>query len=103
MTPTSIRLVNGGYFDIFNPDPSLIEIEKLAISLSHICRFTGNLEHFYSVGQHSVYVSERCHPGWADWGLLHDAREGLGLNDLASPIKHHPDFWLYRQLDDAVM
>lgn len=103
LTGTTVQLLHGEYFDVFNPDPSLINLDGLATALSHICRFTGNVRHFYSVAQHAVLVSLHCHPGWADCGLHHDDPEGLGLNDLASPIKHHAAMTLYRELEDRVM
>jgi hypothetical protein len=102
-TGTTVQLLHGEYFDPFKPDPRLINLDGLATALSHICRFTGNVRHFYSVAQHAVLVSLYCHPGWADCGLHHDDPEGLGLNDLASPIKHHAAMALYRKLEDSVM
>jgi 5'-deoxynucleotidase YfbR-like HD superfamily hydrolase len=102
-TGTTVQLLHGEYFDPFKPDPQLINLDGLATALSHICRFTGNVKHHYSVAQHAVLVSENCHPGYADCGLHHDDPEGLGLNDLAAPIKHHPALALYRELEDRVM
>lgn len=103
MKHTTVQLTHGEYFDVFRPDPVLINLDGLATALSHLCRFTGNVRHFYSVAQHAVLVSERCHPGYADLGLHHDDPEGLGLSDLPAPIKHQDDFARYRELEDLVM
>jgi 5'-deoxynucleotidase YfbR-like HD superfamily hydrolase len=100
---TTVQLTHGEYFDPFAPDPALINLDGLATALSNLCRFTGNVRHFYSVAQHAVYVSENCHPGYADLGLHHDDPEGLGLGDLPAPIKHTEDFAAFRWLEDKVM
>jgi hypothetical protein len=73
-------------FDDITPD--CIDIQDIAHSLSHLCRWTGHTNMFYSVAQHSLLVSERM-PGKAAEklvGLLHDGAEAY-TNDLASPLK----------------
>lgn len=67
---------------------SNIHIYDIAHSLSHLCRFTGHTNMFWSVAQHSLLVSEKM-PGGPEAklvGLLHDAAEAY-TNDLSSPLK----------------
>jgi len=61
-----------------------INIEDIAHSLSMQCRFNGQTPVFYSVAEHSVFVSELCEHGKA--GLLHDAHEAY-LGDIIRPIR----------------
>lgn len=73
-------------FDYLNPRPEDILIEDIAHALSQICRFTGHTSLFFSVAQHSIFVSKLVSPEFALAGLLHDAQEAY-VNDLSSPLK----------------
>src|SRR5579885_2784587 len=81
-----IQTYCGVAFYPLDPRPEEILIEDIAHALSMLCRFTGHVKRFYSVAQHCVYVSHRCDPKDALWGLLHDAAEAY-LNDISRPVK----------------
>lgn len=78
----------GKKFHYVDIKPDSIDIRDIAHSLSHLCRYTGHTNMFYSVAQHSLLVSEKMPGGAAKKlvGLLHDAAEAY-TNDLASPLK----------------
>ncbi len=98
----------GVLFDPFNPDPALIRIEDIAHHLSHVCRYTGACNRFYSVGAHSLFVMRIIEERYPDnrelalWALLHDAAEAY-LVDLPTPIKRHPQFAFYREMEWKVL
>ncbi len=85
MKPTIITH-HGLEFDLLNPDPDLIEIEDIAHALSHLCRFTGHTNVFYSVASHSYQASFLVPPEHAMEALLHDAAEAY-VGDVSSPLK----------------
>lgn len=81
-----IQTYSGRRFNPTNPNPKSIVLQDIAHSLSMQCRFTGHCKSFYSVAQHSVYVSYICDSQDALWGLLHDASEAY-LIDIPRPLK----------------
>jgi hypothetical protein len=78
-----IETFTGLQFHLLNPRPEEICIEDIAHALSLQCRFTGHTRKFYSVAEHSYYVSLVA----ALPGLLHDASEAY-IGDLSRPLKH---------------
>jgi hypothetical protein len=87
----SILTFSGVTFWPLDPRPEDIAIEDIAHALSNLCRFTGHTRRFYSVGEHSVRVSEALEgTGFELWGLLHDASEAY-LGDVARPTKYAVD------------
>ncbi len=94
-----IQTYTGRRFNLVNPKMEDVCIEDIAHSLSNLCRFTGHTREFYSIAQHSVNVSYFCDRVDALYGLLHDASEGLGFNDINSPLKRTPQLEGYRELE----
>jgi 5'-deoxynucleotidase YfbR-like HD superfamily hydrolase len=94
---TWVVTFTGQKFNPLNPDPLTINIHDIAHGLSNICRFTGQTRNFYSVAQHSYYVSLLCDK-YKMWGLLHDASEAY-LNDIATPLKNSSVFERYRKAE----
>lgn len=77
---------SGVYFNFHQPKPGMVNIEDIAHGLSHVCRFAGQCNKFYSVAEHSVYVSLVVPPHMAMHALLHDAAEAY-VGDVTAPLK----------------
>jgi 5'-deoxynucleotidase YfbR-like HD superfamily hydrolase len=90
-----LETVSGKKVNVLQPDPSQIDIEDIAWSLSRMPRFAGHTIPYmpYSVAQHSIQVMKDL--GWDNLlmfhGLMHDSAEAY-LGDIPSPIKHIPGF-----------
>jgi hypothetical protein len=91
----------GKHINPFEITPDDIDIEDIAQSLSKICRFGGHIKHFYTVAQHSVYVSLFCNPENALYALLHDATEAY-FGDIIRPLKYREEFKFYREAEDIL-
>ncbi len=86
-----IQTVSGKAIDLARPDPSQIDPRDLIHGVAHLCRFTGHVDRFYSVAEHSVQAwmwagrlglpTEVCRQA-----LAHDLHEAI-TGDVASPIK----------------
>ena len=97
-----IQTFSGVHFYSLDPRPEEIRLVDIAHALSMQCRFTGHTSDFYSVAQHSLYVSQICDPVNALWGLLHDASEAY-LVDVARPVKLQPEMLAYREAENRLM
>lgn len=78
-----IAISTGRHIDFVNITPDQICIEDIARGLSNECRFAGQLESFYSVAQHSVYVSH--------WPMLDSAppHDDIIIQPLTPPQAYH--------------
>ena len=99
---TSIRTFTGRRFDILEPRALDVNIKDIAHALSLLCRFTGHVNQFYSVAQHSLIVSSKMPREFRLWGLLHDASEAY-VADLSRPLKHAPEMSRYRTAEKNVL
>jgi len=97
-----IQTHSGLKIDPIDPQPEDICLEDIAHALSNICRFTGHCNEFYSVAQHSVYVSVYSSNENALWGLLHDASEAY-LCDIARPVKRSGFLSGYCEVEEKLM
>ena len=103
MNSTNWILTHRGYkVSPFTTTFEPIIFDDIAHALSNICRWTGHCNQFFSVAQHSVYVSSLASPENALWGLLHDSSEAY-LNDIARPVKKHPWFSNYLLAEKNMM
>ena len=91
---TTIETYTGQMFDLLDPQPCMIVATDIIVSLSRICRFNGHCKYFYSVAEHTVWVTEETSKlsGQGDidrlvkLAVLHDAAEAY-VGDLCRPIK----------------
>lgn len=81
-----ISVYDGEYYDLLNPSRSVYTVETIGHALSNLCRYTGHVNRFYSVAEHSVLVSLAVPRAFALEGLFHDASEAF-LGDVSSPLK----------------
>lgn len=89
---TTILLNSGAYFDYEKLDIEHLDINDIANGLAMTCRFGGQCDEFYSVAEHSVWVSFFVPQEYALCGLLHDATEAV-LGDTPKPRKNkQPDY-----------
>lgn len=88
----TILLYSGRYFSYERPHDSDWTLEDIAHGLAMTCRFGGQARRFYSVAEHSVYVSLLVPPELAWDALMHDAAEAF-ICDMPKPLKEIlPDY-----------
>jgi len=89
----------GKRFWPLDPRSREVDIIDIAWSLSNQCRFLGHSSRFYSVAEHSVWVSHYCLQFPLE-GLLHDAAEAY-LADVPRPLK--PYLHGFREIEDNLL
>lgn len=94
----TFRTVTGRVLDLERP--SELSLGEIACGLARICRYTGQVDRFYSVAQHSNLVASLVdnYPTVRAFARLHDASEAV-LGDVSRNLKHHPLMGGYRQLE----
>jgi len=97
MTP-AIHTYSGTDVPVMAPAAVHIHLEDIAHALAMLCRFGGHTREFYSVAQHSVFVSHLVPAADALHGLLHDASEAY-LSDIIRPVKHLKAMAPYRAVE----
>lgn len=92
--------LSGLYFNPAELTPENVRIEDIAEGLSKCCRFAGQCSGFYSVAEHSVFLSRQITGrDFRKIGLLHDATEAY-LGDLVRCVKRQcPE---YKKLESRV-
>lgn len=83
---SKILTYTGKLIDPFNMCEDDICIEDIAHSLSNQCRFLGHTNHFYSIAEHCIRVSEHVPDELRLQGLLHDSTETY-MCDIPGPWK----------------
>lgn len=81
-----IQTYTGRQFWPLDPRVEDIDIRDIAHALSMKCRYGGHSLAFYSVAEHSIFVSRALPPELRLTGLLHDAAEAY-LADIPRPVK----------------
>lgn len=97
-----IQTFSGKRFAPLNPQAASIDIKDIAHALSMQCRFNGHVLDFYSVAQHSVFVSYLCNKENRLYGLLHDSAEAY-MCDLSSPLKRSGKFDNFKEVEKNIM
>lgn len=92
-----IEISPGNFYDLCSPEPHRLTVRLIAHNLSRINRFAGVPERSISVAEHSYWASVMVDTSDLPSAqqaalrrieaLLHDAPEGCGLADMASPLK----------------
>ena len=87
----TMRLRSGCYFDLADPKPEHFRFADIAGALAKTCRFGGQIEHFYSVAEHSVHCAAQGESDGLPLGtqaalLMHDAAEAF-TGDIIKPLK----------------
>ena len=100
MIPDWVQTYTGKKFSFRKLDVDNIDIVDIAHALSNICRFNGHCKKFYSVAEHSIYISKNCFDDLKLWGLLDDAAEAY-IGDVVRPIKKY--MFDYNNLEKSLM
>lgn len=95
-----IQTYTGRYIDIFSPKEEDIDIHDIARGLAMKPRWSGHINYFFSIAQHSILVSSIVPKEHQKWALLHDAAESY-IADVPRPIKKRLP--LYKQAEKKLL
>lgn len=99
----TILLNSGSYFNYEIPHESTWTLDDIAHGLAMTCRFGGQARRYYSVAEHSVYVSRLVPPYLAWDALMHDAAEAF-ICDMPKPLKELlPDYKVIEKRVEAAI
>ncbi len=102
MTVNHITTYTGRKFNPLDPDLDKINALDICHALSNICRFTGHVKEFYSVGEHSCRVHDLVQPKNRPHAILHDSSETY-ICDLASPLKTSREMKFFKDIENNLM
>lgn len=78
---------SGINIDLRNPSMDGVTIADLAHTLSHICRWNGIPDDYFSVAEHCLMAAERAPKKYKLAVLMHDCEEAI-LGDNITPLKN---------------
>lgn len=91
---------SGKQIGLSSVDLNEIDIKDIARGLANSCRFTGQVEHWYSVAEHCIRVAEILPKHLKFIGLMHDAAEAY-IADMSSPVKRLMGH-VYKDVEDII-
>ena len=86
MTRPYMLTASGKHFDLLDPKPEQVDRNDIFASISKLCRFTGQCNKTYTVGQHSLLVMSLVPVEFRLEALMHDAEEAY-VGDDGTPKK----------------
>lgn len=99
-----INTYRGKILDYNNITADMICLDDIAKGLSNNCRWTGQLEDFYSVAEHTLLVWHLCPPELKPASLLHDASEAYtgDMNKVLKEIIGEPFKRIENKLTEVI-
>jgi uncharacterized protein len=105
---TTMETYTGLLLQLDDPKSEHVCVEDIAAGLAHTCRYSGQINKYYSVGEHSVRVAQMVlAAGHTELGLpalLHDGHEAyLGeLTSMTKALVGEPYLRLADRIDKAI-
>lgn len=95
-----MQCYSGTMFHMLDPKPEEMLLIDIAHGLSNICRYNGQCKSFYSVAEHSVWVSHVVPYSLRKAALLHDMSEAW-IGDMTRSLKH--SMRKYLRVEEKIM
>lgn len=86
MTKPYMLTASGKHFNLLDPKPEQVDHRDIFAAISKLCRFTGQCNNMYTVGQHSLLVMSLVPDEFRFEALMHDAAEAY-TGDIGTPMK----------------